>query len=383
MNINNNNYVDLSNIYNYFILGGAKRDIAYDDKMRNANEGIYRESYKDSDNKIKFKYYYMHNNKLVSNNDLTRINNLGLAPAYTNVWVSIDPNSRIQAVGFDEKHRKQYRYHSEHIQIAEENKFLRLYKFIKAVPKLNNSINIDKNKQLYSKNRTIALMLMIIQELNIRVGKEVYAQHNNSYGITSLKKSHVTFLDSSVKFNFKGKSNKNVSYTLKNPEYIEELKKLQELPGEKMFQYITNKDTILRVTDVDINHYIQDNMGKSFTCKDFRTYAANFYFIKTLLNETKTNSPITDKIIKQNLNYAQEKTAFYLRHTKAVSKKSYTMEIIRENYRNNSKWFIENKNTNPIKVLLDILNIYKKKIIETRSTKKNKLFHTDENIIED
>lgn len=373
----NNKYLQTKNIY-YLHDGGAKRDMAYDDKMRLSKKGIYRKSYKDSNNKVTFKYFYMHNDKQVSNTDLERINALGLAPAYTDVWVSLDPTSKIQAIGFDEKHRKQYRYHPEHIQTAQENKFLRLYKFIKAVPKLNKAIDTDKNKPMYSKNRTIALMLMLIQELNIRVGKECYAQHNNSYGITSLKKTHITFGDGLVKFNFKGKSNKNVSYTIRNTEYIKELEKLKELPGEKIFQYITDKDLILRVTDVDINKYIQEYMGKSFTCKDFRTYAANFYFVKALLKETKARSPITNKIIKENLNYAQENTAFYLRHTKAVSKKSYTMALIRENYISNPTWFIEHKNSDPVKVLLDILSIYKKTIIESRSKKKNKLFKDEE-----
>ena len=135
------------------------------------------------------------------------------------------------------------------------------------------------------------------------------------------------------------------------------------MPGEKIFQYLTDKDLILRVTDVDINKYIQEYMGKSFTCKDFRTYAANFYFVKALLKETKARAPTTNKIIKENLNYAQENTAFYLRHTKAVSKKSYTMALIRENYIADPDWFIEHKNSNPVTVLLDILSKYKKIII--------------------
>jgi hypothetical protein len=106
-------------------------------------------------------------------------------------------------------------------------------------------------------------------------------------------------------------------------------------------------------------------MGKNFSCKDFRTYAANFYFIKALLKETKNRNPVTQKIAKKNLSLAQENTAFYLRHTKSISKKSYTMDLIRDMYMNNSDYFIQNKNKQPLTILLDLLKIFKDKISKT------------------
>ena len=135
-----------------------------------------------------------------------------------------------------------------------------------------------------------------------------------------------------------------------------------KLEGEKIFQYKTENNNYLRITDVDLNNYIQINMGKEFTCKDFRTYAANYYFIKALLKETKNRNPINLKIAKKNLNLAQENTAYYLRHTKSISKKSYTMELIRNMYLNESQYFILNKNKQPLTILLEILKIYKDKL---------------------
>ena len=140
---------------------------------------------------------------------------------------------------------------------------------------------------------------------------------------------------------------------------VDDIKQLLELPGEKLFQYINNNDITLRVSDVDLNQYIQNYMGKEFSCKDYRTYAANFYFIKALLGETKKRNPKNAKVIKQNLSEAQETTAFYLRHTKAISKKSYTMDLIRNMYMENPEWFVENKNRQPINVLIDLLKIHK------------------------
>lgn len=345
------------------------RAMAFDDKMKKKGRGIYRVKYEDKNDldkagnpKVKFNYFYLKDNKPVSDEDQIRINKLGLAPAYTDVWVSEDPTSKIQATGIDVKGRKQYRYTQVHTEQASTEKFLRLYKFIKNIPKLDEVMANDIKGPLYSKNRTISIMLHIIKELNMRVGKECYAQTNKSYGVTSLKKSHVKIDETKMvaKFNFKAKSNKHVQYTLDNAGIVKELIILMDLEGEKMFQYKAGEtDSINRATDVDLNQYIQENMGKDFSCKDFRTYAANFYFIKALLKETKNRNPVTQKIAKKNISLAQENTAYYLRHTKSISKKSYTMDLIRDMYLNNSDFFIQNKNRQPINVLIDILKIYK------------------------
>jgi DNA topoisomerase-1 len=348
-----------------------QRKKAFDDISKKKKTGIYRVKYLDNNDldkkdnpKIKFRYYYANNDQPISQSDLERINKLGLAPAYEDVWVSSDPTSKIQATGIDAKGRKQYRYHPNHIKDAGVDKFLRLYKFIKAMPKLDKQMEEDEKLPLFKKERTISLMLKIVKELNIRVGKEVYAQKNKSYGITSMKKSHLKIDPEKkiAKFNFKAKSNKQVQYTLTDKDIIDELMLLDQLEGEKLFQYKNDNGNILRVNDVDLNQYIQLHAGKEFSAKDFRTYAANFYFIKALLRETKKHNPTTQKQIKKNLSTAQENTAFYLRHTKSISKKSYTMELIREMYMTDPKFFIDNKNKQTLTVLLEVLKIFRDKI---------------------
>jgi DNA topoisomerase-1 len=376
-NKNNNNFYDI--IDDYYLYYNKKfklkknlsRTPAYDDVSKKNKTGIYRVKYFDENDKdkkgepkIKFKYYYAKNDKLVSLEDQKRIDSLGLAPSYEDVWVSSDSTSKIQATGIDIKGRKQYRYNKEHILNAEKEKFLKLYKFIKSMPKFEEIMEKDLNKPLYSKDRCISVMFYIIKELNIRVGKEVYARTNKSYGITSLKKSHVKIDEKTkiAKFNFKAKSNKYVQYTLNDKLIVDELIKLMDLDGEKLFQFKNNEDLIYKVNDVDLNNYIRKNMDKDITVKDFRTYAANFYFIKALLSETRKRLPTTQKISKKNLSLAQENTAFYLRHTKSISKKSYTIDLIRNLYMNDPDYFITNKNKKPLTLLLEILKLYKQSL---------------------
>lgn len=354
------------------------RDMAYDDKMKKKKKGFYRVKYEDKNDldkkgipKTKFKYFHMSDNRPVTSEEQVRINKLGLAPAYENVWVSDDVNSKIQATGMDAKGRKQYRYTQIHVEEAGVEKFLRLYKFIKLIPKLDKAMDDDLNGPDFTKNKTISIMLGIVKELNMRVGKECYAKTNKSYGVSSLKKSHVKIDEEKLiaKFNFKAKSNKQVQYTLENADIVKQLIPLMSLEGEKLFQYKSDSSNILRATDVDLNQYIQERIGKDFSCKDFRTYAANFYFIKALLKETKKRNPVTQKIAKKNISLAQENTAYYLRHTKSISKKSYTMDLIRDIYMNESDFFIENKNKQPLTILLEVLKIFKDKINNEKKKK--------------
>lgn len=375
-NIKLNRNIPLINLNSNFM-----REMAYDDKQKQDKKGIYRIKYSDLNDldkkgvpKIKFNYFYIADNRPVTSDEQIRINKLGLAPAYENVWVSEDVNSKIQATGIDVKGRKQYRYLQKHVEEAGIDKFVRLYKFIKSINKLDTAMIIDMEKSpIYSKNRVLCIMLNIVKELNLRIGKEIYAKKNNSYGVTSLKKSHVKIDEKKLvaKFNFKAKSNKQVQYTLNEPNIVKELIELMKLEGEKMFQYRTDTGNILRANDVDLNAYVQKYMGKEFTVKDFRTYAANFYFIKALLKETKNRNPINQKIAKKNIGLAQEHTAHHLRHTKSISKKSYTMDLIRDMYINESNFFIENKNKQPLTILTEILKIFKNKIKSDKSKSKS------------
>ncbi len=343
--------MDISN--NTILFGG--REDSYD--IRNYKDGIFRKKIND-----KFIYYYIKNNKEISSKDLIRIKKLGIPPAWENLWVSIDSKSKIQAVGIDSKGRKQYRYHTDYIEIAEKKKFVRLLDFIKSLPNLENYIKIHSKLNIYDKLKVITTMLKIVKLTYMRVGKEQYARENKSYGISSLKKSHMKINGEIINFNFKGKSNQRLNYVLINDDIKSHLKILEKLEGEKLFQFIDVDNKIKKITDKDLNEYIQNFMGKDFTIKDFRTYAANYHFINFLLYETKKKLPSNDKIKKKNILNSLKKTAKFLKHTKAISKKSYVMNFITEFYMDNSDFFISRKDDSPNEILLELLKLYKKSI---------------------
>lgn len=313
-------------------------------------------------NKINDKYFYIDNKKEVSDNDLIRIKKLGIPPAWLNVWISRNPESPIQAIGTDKKGRKQYRYNQIHINKSQIEKFIRLYKFVKKIPKLDKILKEDNLLPFYQKNKIISIMLEIVRDYHLRVGKEIYVKQNKSFGIASLRKKHVKFINNIIYLKFKGKSNQKLHFTIRNPLYVNAITMLMKLDGDNLFQYISYENEIphiLTISDNDLNKYIKKNMGKEFTIKDFRTYGANLYFIKALISETKKKSPKNRTIIKKNIINAFKSTAKQLRHNGAVSKKSYVMSFAVELYQNNPELF---KN-NPNKLLIKILKLYIKNII--------------------
>lgn len=243
-----------------------------------------------------------------------------------------------------------------------------MYNFIKAIPKLDKVMLEDNNLSFYKKNKIISLMLQIVRDYQLRVGKEVYAKKNRSYGISSLRKKHVKIESGVIYLNFKGKSSQRLHFTIKNDYYIKSIKMLMKLDGDHLFQYISaddnNTEKIMKVSDRDLNKYIQDNMGQGFTIKDFRTFGANLYFVRSLLLETKKRTPKNRKIIKKNIINAFKSTARQLKHTGAVSKKSYVMNFAVELYQNNPELFIDHKNEDPTKFLVHILKLYRKNILD-------------------
>ncbi len=332
------------------------REQAFD--VKHYKTGIGRRKIK----KKVYIYFYIINKKLVSKQNINRINKLHIPPAWTNVWISSDPSTPIQAIGYDSKGIKQYRYDVDFTKKREIEKYLKMYDFIKAIPKLEKAINKHQKLGIYYKYRVISTMLIIIKNLYMRTGKEVYTRKNKSYGVTSLRKIHMKIEGNKIKFKFKGKARKRLSYTFNNKGVARHLKLLLKLEGNKLFQYINTETNKVRgITDVDLNQYIQLYMGKRFTIKDFRTYAANKYFIDSLIKETRKRKPKNQKVIKKNITNAIASTARYLKHTKAVSKKSYIMHFIITLYQKKPEYFIKHINKNTDTLLLEILKLYRKK----------------------
>tara|TARA_Y100000389_G_C17462072_1_gene522541 strand:- start:48 stop:1214 length:1167 start_codon:yes stop_codon:yes gene_type:complete len=311
-----------------------------------------------------FRYYYVDTGLDISAEDLARINGLGIPPAYNFVWISTDANTHLQATAKDDKNRTQYRYHTKHTLKQDHKKYARVIQFMKHLPNFHSRVKTDSSKSGFSKNTVIAWMFRIMEEINIRIGNDCYAKENKSYGLSTLLINHVFLktlkIGEVIQFRFLGKSKQRHTLTLKTPEavkFVKDLMNLRNNPDKKeaLFQCRTPAGDLVRVKSDDLNTYLHQTMGNQFSCKDFRTYAANKFFLEFVRIETTRHPPTTDKQKKLNLRKALDKAAEKLGHNPSISKKSY-VKYLSDMYMENPERFA-NKNKSIDELLIELFTL--------------------------
>jgi DNA topoisomerase-1 len=174
---------------------------------------------------------------------LRRIHSLAIPPAWSQVWISADPNGHIQAVGRDARGRKQYRYHSRWRQIRDSTKYHRLISFGERLPKLRARVARDLGSGELHREKVLATIVRLLEETSIRVGNEEYSRENNSFGLTTFRNRHVRITGSNIRFLFRGKRGIHHEISLQDPRMAKIVRRLRDLPGYELFQYVENGET--------------------------------------------------------------------------------------------------------------------------------------------
>lgn len=282
----------------------------------------------------KFVYYY--NGKVLTNEDmLSRIKKLHIPPNWVNVNISNSEIEYLQAFGYDNKGRIQYIYHPIWIALSKIEKYNRLKLFAKKIPLFMKIINrkIHERINLTNKEYIIALIFRILDKTHSRIGNDCFAEENNTYGLTTLLKKHLTINEDTIGLLFIGKKGIEQQFVFTDKISSNALKELIKIPGNRLFK-TNNQDP---VTSNDINNYLKTIMGGDFTAKDFRTYAANVLFLKFILRK---DIPSSTTQAKKIVNECYDEVAEELHHTRSVCRSSYVMPIISEKYIENPSVFV-------------------------------------------
>jgi len=202
-----------------------------------------------------------------------RIRQLVIPPAWTDVWISADPLSHLQATGRDAKGRKQYRYHAAWRAHRDETKFDRLQAFADVLPLIRRRTNADLEQPGLPRNKVLATIVQLLEKSLIRVGNEEYARHNQSFGLTTLRSRHVRVNGGTLRFQFRGKSGVRHSVSVNDRRLARVVKQCRDLPGQELFQYLDEAGEAQVVDSGDINGYLKEITGQDFTAKDFRTWS--------------------------------------------------------------------------------------------------------------
>jgi DNA topoisomerase-1 len=262
---------------------------------------------------------------------LLRIKCLAIPPAWSDVWICPAPNGHIQATGRDARRRKQYRYHERWREIRDENKFDRLVNFGKALPKIRRRVKKDLALSGLPREKVLATIVQLLERSLIRVGNEEYARENKSFGLTTMQDRHVDVKGSKLRFRFRGKSGRQHEVDVTDRRIARIISKLQDLPGQNLFQYLDDEGKVRDITSQDVNEYLREIAGEDFTAKDFRTWAGT---VLAAIALSAAGEFETKKQAKANIKNAIEAVAKILGNTPAICRQCYIHPAVLEVYLN-------------------------------------------------
>jgi DNA topoisomerase IB len=270
-----------------------------------------------------FRYFTPDNRRLERADELKRIASLAVPPAYRDVWICMSSHGHLQATGRDARGRKQYRYHPQWRRVRDSAKFDRMVMFGEALPKLRRKLRRDLSLPGLPREKVLAVVVTLLDTTRVRVGNTEYARDNKSFGLTTLRNRHVSFIrDGRAALNFRGKGGVQHEVLIDDKRIARIVRHCQELPGQHLFQYVTDSGERCPIDSGQVNDYLREAMGEEFTAKDFRTWAATLQAV-TLLARTALPEKPSEQAFKGEIVKVVKQVAAELRNTPAVCRKSY------------------------------------------------------------
>jgi DNA topoisomerase-1 len=280
--------------------------------------------------KKSFLYYMPNGRRITDAAEIARLDALAIPPAYTDVIISTNPHTHLQATGTDARGRRQYRYHANWHKERARAKFEHLVDFAHRLPDLRARVNVDLRGRGLTMERALATVVWMLDNLYIRIGNSTYAETNRSYGVTTLRNRHVKVEGGDVKFRFKGKSGKEWNLVHSDRRIAKVVRDLQELPGQHLFQYICDEGGCRQISSHDVNAYIREVTGDEFTSRQFRTWGATCMAVDAL---APMEPAASERAVARQLNEAVDRVAAKLVNTRSVCRSAYIHPAVFEDFR--------------------------------------------------
>jgi DNA topoisomerase I len=262
---------------------------------------------------------------------LERIRGLAIPPAWREVWICSDPYGHIQATGLDEAGRKQYLYHERWRLRAAQRKFESMREFAAALPKLRRAVKRDLTGKGMPRERALACAVRLLDLGFFRIGGEEYAETNESYGVATVLREHVSIEDGEVVFDFPAKSGRRRVQSIRDPDVkaaIEAMRRRRSGPDDLL---VFRADGVWRdVRSEDVNAYLQAKAGEDVSAKDFRTWHGTVLAAVELARE---GEPRSRGAAERTIRAAVKRVAERLGNTPAVCRSSYIDPRVLDRFR--------------------------------------------------
>lgn len=291
------------------------------------NQGIARKK------KGKKFNYFSGDQKIKDKEEIQRINQLAIPPAWENVWICALQNGHLQATGLDAKKRKQYRYHPVWNALRNHTKFYRMLQFGEVLPQIRLNLEQDLAHYKLDQRKVLALVVSLMERTNIRIGNNIYEKLYGSFGLTTLKNKHVKIGSKKIEFSFKGKKGIHHKIDLNNAKLSRAVKKCKEIPGKELFQYFDEDGKRHAIESGMVNDYIKEISGENFSAKDFRTWSGT---VNALIAFKEIEAEDIKENQKSRIKRAIDLVACELGNTSTVCRKYYIHPLIINLYENDS-----------------------------------------------
>ena len=258
-------------------------------------------------------YFDAKGRRITRRTEIDRLNAIALPPAYTDAWFCPNADGHIQAVGWDARGRKQYRYHAAFTTARDAEKYAGCVEFGQALPAIRKAVARDLAKRSIDRQTVIAAIVRLLDRGQVRIGNESYARTNKSFGATTLRKRHARVSGAKVTLDYVGKSNKVQSVRIEDRRLARVVRRCLDDSEVTLFEYADSEGTRRAVTSADVNQYLRDVSGTEFTAKHFRTWGASVIALDAAI---ASDAPITIKALL-------EPVAAALGNTPAIARKSY------------------------------------------------------------
>jgi DNA topoisomerase-1 len=277
----------------------------------------------------RFRYVDARGNRIEDEEKLERIQSLVIPPAWKDVWISASPSAKLQATGVDAAGRKQYLYHPRFRAQRDQEKFDKLIRFAERLPDLRVAMAEHMDNEVLDRERVSAIASRLINRGWFRVGTERYAKASRTFGITTLRKSHVTVRGHRIAFHFQTKHRAVVRTTLVDEELADAIRELLALPrGQRLFRYEWDGG-LCALTGARLNDYVRAYLGDEFTAKDFRTWGGTLIAAIALaehgVSETETEA-------KRTITAVMRQVGKELGNTPTVARSSYVSPAVIDQY---------------------------------------------------
>jgi DNA topoisomerase-1 len=258
---------------------------------------------------------------------LQRIATLRVPPAWRDVHIAANRQHAVQAWGYDVRGRKQYRYHETAVEKRELRKYHRVRQLAKSLPRIRRVLREHSHHRELTCETTCAIALRLISESLFRPGSEKYVRENRSYGMTTLRKRHVTLEPHRAVFAYLGKSSRKQRQLVTDHELLRLVSRLQRTPGERLFRYRKGAEWC----DLDAREliaYLRHHVGP-YAVKDFRTWGGTLRAATVL---AEIGPPRTPAEAKRNVLVAMRIVSSELGNTPAICRSSYVHPMVLARY---------------------------------------------------